>query len=637
MSLLSTIASPADVRALRPAQLPQLASEIRAFLVENVAATGGHLGPNLGVVELTIALHRVFDYPKNLMLFDTGHQTYVHKLLTGRRDFTHLRERGGLSGYGARAESEQDVIENSHATTALSWADGIARGFQLEGRDGLVVAVIGDGALTGGMAWEALNNIAEDPNRPIVIVVNDNGRSYARTVGGIVRRIAPVRTLDKLRVDRRYEEFLHWGKRQLQKAGTPGQMAYDAIRGFRRGVKEILFDAGIFDSLGLKYIGPVDGHDIAQLEEAFNMAKRFGGPVVVHAVTIKGKGYKPAEDNKDDHFHAVGKIHPETGLPLVPSRFGWTCVFADEICKLAAADPKLVGIAAAMMMPVGLGPMQEAYPERVIDVGIAEQHAVTMAAGLSYAGFRPVVALYSTFMNRAFDQLLMDVALHRENVTIALDRAGVTGEDGASHNGMWDLAIAADIPGLQVAIPRDGEKLRELLRQAVIKDGPAIIRYPKGSLPTPLPAIEAGESYDVLYRNGSEEQKPLLLWGMGPLAATMLAAARECGDVPTIVIDVPWALPIPSAVTELAKTCAGVITLEDGVVDGGVGAQLAQSLRESGSEVTVRNFGIHKEFLATASRSEILAAQGMDTAAVTAAIRELAALAQSATGEHPTA
>lgn len=685
MALLDRVTEPADVRAMDPVQLTRLAGEIRDFLVKNVSKTGGHLGPNLGVVELTIALHRVFDYPNDVILFDTGHQTYVHKLLTGRKDFTKLRQRGGLSGYASRAESVQDVIENSHATTALSWADGIARGFELAGRDGLVVAVIGDGALTGGMAWEALNNIAEDPRRPIVIVVNDNGRSYAPTVGGFMRRIAPVRKLDNLRVDRRYEDLLDWGKNTLQKAGTPGQVVYEAIRGFRHGMKEMLFDAGIFDSLGLKYLGPVDGHDIRQLEEAFTMAKRFGGPVVVHAITVKGFGYQPAEQNKDDHFHAVGKIHPETGLPVEPSRFGWTSVFAAEMRRLAEHNPQLVGVTAAMLLPVGLGPMKEAFPERVIDVGIAEQHALTMSAGLAYAGFHPVVALYATFMNRGFDQLLMDIALHKEAVTIALDRSGVTGADGPSHNGMWDLAIATEIPGLRVAIPRDGTRLRRALREAIAYElGPTLVRYPKGPLPPDLPALRVAEGYEVLYENRASddeianadadaaasvevaataaaaadtqgrgaapmagtgaadtagagttvmagaaaaavtpEPRPLLLWGMGPLAPTMLAAAQECTDIPSIVIDVPWVLPIPPSVIALAVDCAAVLTLEDGVIDGGIGAQFAQQLAAAGVTIPVRNLGISKEFLLTASRPQILAEQGMDLAGVRAAIRAL--------------
>lgn len=626
MGLLDAITSPADVRALRPQQLRKLASEIRAFLVKHVAQTGGHLGPNLGVVELTIAIHRVFQSPKDTILFDTGHQSYVHKILTGRKDFMHLRERGGISGYASREESEHDVIENSHATTALSWADGIARGRKLAGRSGTVVAVIGDGALTGGMAWEALNNIAEDPTLPLVVVVNDNGRSYAPTVGGFMRRLPAVRKMDEIRMNRKYEEFLGWGKRTLKRAGMPGEFAYDALRGLKRGVKDILFDAGIFDSLRIKYIGPIDGHDIAQLEEALTMARNYGGPVVVHAVTEKGRGYKPAELNTADHFHAVGRIHPETGLPVEPERFEWTAVFADEMTKIARENHKLVGVTAAMMLPVGLGPMHEEFPERVFDVGIAEQHALTMAAGLSFAGYHPVVALYATFMNRAFDQLLMDVALHKENVTVALDRAGITGSDGASHNGMWDMALASEIPNLKVALPRDAERLRKLLREAIATPGPTLIRYPKGPLPPDLPAIRQESGYAVLYETptgSAGAERPLLLIGFGALATTAVQAAQAAADIPVIVADPEWALPLPEGLIQLASQAAGVVTLEDGVVDGGLGSELAKELFARGVNVPMRNLGIAKEFLATATRAQLLADQGMDETAVLAALTDL--------------
>lgn len=628
MDLLDAITSPADVRALQPQQLEKLASEIRAFLVQHVAQTGGHLGPNLGVVELTIAIHRIFDSPRDAILFDTGHQSYVHKILTGRKDFTHLRERGGLSGYGSRAESEHDVIENSHATTALSWAEGIAQGRKLAKQAGTVVAVIGDGALTGGMAWEALNNIAEDPTLPIVIVVNDNGRSYAPTVGGFMRRLPAVRKMDEIRMNRKYEEFLGWGKRTLKRAGMPGEFAYDALRGLKRGVKDVLFDAGIFDSLGIKYIGPIDGHDIEQLEEALTMARNYGGPVVVHAVTEKGRGYKPAELNRADHFHAVGRIHPETGLPVEPERFEWTAVFAEEMAKLARENEKLVGITAAMMLPVGLGPMHEEFPDRVFDVGIAEQHAMTMAAGLSFAGYHPVVALYATFMNRAFDQLLMDVALHGENVTIVLDRAGITGADGPSHDGMWDLALATEIPHLKVALPRDAERLRRLLREAIATPGPTLIRYPKGSLPPDLPAIRHEDGYAVLYETSAEVERPLLLVGFGSLAATAVNAARALPDIPVIVVDPEWALPLPAELVKLASQAGGVLTVEDGIVNGGLGTELAHELGARGIDVPVRNLGICKEFLPTATRAQLLADQSMDEAGVVTALTELQAMAQ---------
>lgn len=629
MHILDAIDSPQALRRLSSDQLIQLAAEIREFLVENVARTGGHLGPNLGVVELTIAIHRIFSKPDDVFLFDTGHQIYTHKLLTGRKNFEHLREAGGVSGYAARDESSYDVIENSHATTALSWADGIARGKQLSKERGKVVTVIGDGALTGGMAWEALNNIAEDSKRPIVIIVNDNGRSYAPTVGGFMRRLPAVRRLDNIRVDKRYEEFLDWGKRTLKRAGMPGELAFDALHGLKKGVKDVFFDAGIFETMDIKYIGPVDGHNIADLEEALTMAKHYGGPVVVHAITEKGRGYKPAENNSDDHFHAVGRIHPETGLPVVPERFGWTAVVADELLTLARENPKLVGVTAAMMLPVGLGPMHAEFPDRVIDVGIAEQHAMTMSAGLAYAGYHPVLALYATFMNRAFDQLLMDVALHGEGVTIALDRAGITGSDGPSHNGMWDLAIAAGIPGIKVAVPRDGSTLRRELREAISMPGPTLIRYPKGSLPDDLPALHSENSCSVLYESPAVHEcaqkgiDPLLLVAIGPMAYQMIEAARSREHIPTVVVDPEWVLPIALGLVERASNSAGVITLEDGVIDGGIGEELSLAVSSARAGVPMKHLGISKSFLHTASREEILAEQGMDIQGVCAAIDDM--------------
>lgn len=619
--ILDSITCPADLASLKKKELDMLAAEIRRFLVVNVAKTGGHLGPNLGVVELTIALHRVFDSPRDVLVWDTGHQAYVHKILTGRKDFDRLRHEGGLSGYPSRAESEHDVVENSHASTALSWADGISRGMQMSGKDHHVVAIIGDGAMTGGMAWEALNNIAEDPERPVVIVLNDNGRSYAPTVGGIVRRFDPVRKLDAVRVNRDYENFLDWGKRTLQDGGLPGKLTYDTLRGIKKGMKEIFFDAGIFDSLGLKYIGPVDGHDIVSLEEALRMARDFGGPVVVHAMTEKGRGYKPAEENKADRFHAVGKIHPETGLPMEPSRFGWTSIFAEEILQIARKDAAIVGVTAAMLQPVGLSLMKEEFPRRVIDVGIAEQHAVTMAAGLAKAGFHPVVALYATFLNRGFDQLLMDVALHGAPVTICLDRAGVTGDDGASHNGMWDLSMAAMIPNLAVATPRDEPRMRELLHEATATEAPTIVRYPKGSVPPELPITRKQGSLDVLFEREANG-KPLVFVGIGPLAHTMVEAAEQM-DESVIVVDPRWVLPTNPDLVELVASSAGAVVLEDGLIDGGVGDELRSALARAGSDVPVRNLGVHKAFLTHASRSTILHREGMDAAAVIAAAASL--------------
>ncbi|WP_216404420.1 1-deoxy-D-xylulose-5-phosphate synthase [Arcanobacterium phocae] len=621
MGMLSSINGPQDVKALTPDQLPALAAEIRSFLVTNVARTGGHLGPNLGVVELTIALHRVFDSPNDVLVFDTGHQSYVHKLLTGRHDFHNLRKENGLSGYPSRTESLHDVVENSHASTALSWADGIARGMQLSGKDQRAVAIIGDGAMTGGMAWEALNNIAEDPDRPLVIIINDNGRSYAPTVGGIVRRIDAVRKMDAMRVNRTYERALSWGKRTLQKSGLAGQLTYDALHGLKRGMKDVFVDAGIFDSLSLKYLGPVDGHDMSELEEAFTMARKYGGPVVVHCITEKGRGYKPAEEHEADRFHAVGVIHPETGLPVEPSRFGWTSVFAEEIVEIAKENPSVVGITAAMMLPVGLGPMKKQLPERVIDVGIAEQHAMTMAAGLAQQGFHPVVALYATFMNRAYDQLLMDVALHGAPVTICLDRSGVTGDDGASHNGMWDMAIANMVPGMEVAVPRDETRMRELLHEAIAKPSPTIVRYPKGAVPSDLATLRRIGTLDVVYEKVGDED-PIVLIGYGPLVHTMVEAAQQLEE-PVIVIDPRWAIPANTDLVQVCSRARCIVTLEDGLVDGGAGACIQKSLNEANFRQPLASLGISKQFLAHASRQSVLAHQHMQAGNVVVAVAKL--------------
>ncbi|QTE28319.1 1-deoxy-D-xylulose-5-phosphate synthase [Pengzhenrongella sicca] len=605
MGLLETIRTPADVRRLTPHEIDELAAEIRDFLVQSVSRTGGHLGPNLGVVELTLAMHRVFDSPHDSMVFDTGHQAYVHKLLTGRQDFADLRKRGGLSGYPSRAESEHDIVENSHASTALSWADGIAKAYAVQGQtDRHVVAVIGDGALTGGMAWEALNNIAGDPNRRIVIVVNDNGRSYAPTIGGLAHH------LDTLRTTRGYENVLSWGKRTLRGSGVPGQMAYDALHGLKKGLKDVVAPEGMFEGLGLKYVGPVDGHDAAAVERALVRAKAFGGPVIVHVITEKGRGYSPAEQDVLDRFHAVGKIHPETGLPLAPSRFGWTSVFADEMVQIGRSRPDVVAITAAMLAPVGLAPFAAEFPRRTFDVGIAEQHAATSAAGMAFAGLHPVIAVYATFLNRAFDQLIMDVALHRAGVTIVLDRAGITGDDGASHNGMWDMAMLSIVPGLRLAAPRDEPTLRAALRAAVdIDDGPSVVRYPKGALVEPIPALDSIDGVDVLARHEGGAGPTVLLVGIGSMVPTALAVADllAAHGLRVSVVDPRWVLPVPAALVKLVGQHDHVVTIEDGLVDGGIGAMLAQRSREAGVTTAIASIGVPLAFLGHATRAQIVA------------------------------
>ena len=626
--LLSAIRRPADLGRLTSEDLVALAAEIRRYLVAAVSRTGGHLGPNLGVVELTIALHRVFRSPRDAIVFDTGHQAYVHKLLTGRQDFLRLRERGGVSGYPARSESVHDVVENSHASTALSWADGIARANRLQGRaDRHVVAVIGDGALTGGMAWEALDNIADSADKHLVIVVNDNGRSYAPTIGGLAHH------LDALRTNPGYERMLSTVKRGLLSQGAPGRAAFDALHGLKRGLKDVLVPSAFFEDLGIKYTGPVDGHDETALEFALTRAREYADPVIVHVITQKGRGYTPAENHVADRFHAVGRIHPETGLPVVPERFGWTAVFAEEIVSLARADERIVAITAAMQQPVGLQPLADAMPERVIDVGIAEQHALTAAAGMAYAGLHPVVALYATFLNRAFDQVLMDVGLHGAGVTIVLDRAGLTGTDGASHNGMWDMALFCLVPGLRLAAPRDERTLREALRTAVgVDDGPTIVRYPKGALPGPLPEVRTvGDDGDegpfgavdvLLEAAGEGPGGPLLLVGVGAMVPATLEAGRALvarGEAVTVVCP-RWVVPVPRALVDLAASARGVVVVEDGLVEGGVGSRLRDALEDGaahgGARPVVARVGVPRRFVATASRPQLLADFGMDAAGI---------------------
>ena len=609
MSLLDRVRRPADLRAMSPAQLDALAVEIRTFLVESVSRTGGHLGPNLGVVELTIALHRVFESPADTLIFDTGHQAYVHKLLTGRHDFSELRRRGGLSGYPSRTESDHDVVENSHASTALSWADGLARANRLRGRtDRHVVAVIGDGALTGGMAWEALTNIAAGQDRRLVIVVNDNGRSYAPTIGGLALH------LDTLRATPGYERVLEWGRHTLQRGGPPGRFAFDALHGLKKGVKDVVAPQVLFEDLGIKYIGPVDGHDRAAVEHALGRARDFGGPVIVHAITEKGRGYVHAEADVADRFHAVGVIHPETGLPVAPARFGWTSVFAEEIVAIGRSRSDVVAITAAMLAPVGLAPFAQEFPDRTFDVGIAEQHAVTSAAGLAFGGLHPVVCVYATFLNRGFDQVLMDVALHRAGVTFVLDRAGVTGDDGASHNGMWDLALLRLVPGLRLAAPRDEPTLREELREAVaVDDGPTVVRYPKGALPEPIPALQRIDGVDVLAKHAGDGSHRVLVVGVG----AMVPAALEVGErlaaqgIGATVVDPRWVLLVPDAVVDLARGQTLVVTIEDGLEDNGVGSAVRSALARAGWTVPVQSHGLPTAFLPHASRPEVLLEVGL--------------------------
>ncbi len=606
MTLLAGIRSPEDVRALSVAEVPELAAEIRAHLIAEVARTGGHLGPNLGVVELTIAMHRVFESPRDTLVFDTGHQSYVHKLLTGRHDFSGLRTRGGMSGYPSRAESEHDVVENSHASTSLSWADGIARARSLNGEtDRYTVAMIGDGALTGGMAWEALNNIATGRDRRLIVVVNDNERSYAPTIGGMAHHLATLRTT------RGYERFLEWGKQTLQRSGPPGRLAYEALHGMKKGIKDIVAPQGLFEDLGLKYIGPVDGHDTADVEHALRRARAYGGPVIVHALTRKGNGYPPAMNDEDDQFHAVGVIDPETGRAIKAGGASWTSAFADEMVQIGRERSDVVGVTAAMLIPVGLHKFAAEHPERVFDVGIAEQHAVTSAAGMAFAGLHPVVAVYATFLNRAFDQVLMDVALHKAGVTFVLDRAGVTGPDGASHHGMWDLAILQVVPGIRIAAPRDTARLVEELREAVeVDDAPTVLRIARDAVPADIDAVERVDGVDVLYRGSAPD---VLVVSVGSLAVTALDVAKRLAaqGIGATVVDPRWVLPVNPVVVDMARHHRLVVTLEDGVRVGGVGARLSQCLRDAGVGTPVQEVGIPCRFIDHGSRSDVLAEIGL--------------------------
>ena len=603
MTVLERIGGPDDLSSVPVAELRLLAEEIRTFLVEQVSRTGGHLGPNLGVVELTIAIHRVFDSPKDAVVFDTGHQSYVHKLLTGRQDFTGLRTQGGLSGYPSRAESEHDVVENSHASTSLSWAHGIAAGRVVRGElDRHTVAVIGDGALTGGMAWEALNNIAAEPDLPLVIVVNDNERSYAPTRGGLATHLATLRTT------RDYERVLDWGKSALARTPVIGDAMYETLHGVKKGIKDILAPQGLFEDLGLKYVGPVDGHDEQAIEAALRKARAFGGPVLVHVITQKGRGYDPALTDEADQFHAVGVINPETGLPLEIAGRSWTDEFSDTMVELGAERADIVAITAAMMIPVGLKGFADSYPERTFDVGIAEQHAMTMAAGLSFTGLHPVVAVYATFLNRAFDQLLMDCALHKAGVTVVLDRSGVTGPDGASHHGMWDMTISGVVPGLHLAAPRDGHQVSLAVRAAVdIADAPSVVRFPKGSVADPIAAMRSVGGVDVL-AEPDEGDVDVLLVGIGSMATTALAAADKLAAEGhrVRVVDPVWALPVSADLVGLARRTRRVAVVEDNVVVGGIGSQVAQAVHAADLEVPVDTFGIPKAFLDHASRGQVL-------------------------------
>ena len=609
MSILDSINGPEDLKGLKDAEVQTLAQEIREFLISKVAKTGGHLGPNLGVVETTLAIHRVFDSPKDSIIFDTGHQSYVHKLLTGRKNFDNLRSKEGLAGYPQRSESEHDIVESSHASSSISWGDGIAKAYRLTKQDDrYVIVVVGDGALTGGMTWEALNNISDDNDRKLVIVVNDNGRSYAPTIGGLARYLNGIRT------EKIYRKLYRFSRKVFYKFGMPGRMLYSTLRGAAKGLLGTFAPKGIFPNLDLKYIGPVNGHDMNAMEEALNQAKKYANPVIVHAITQKGKGYEPAVSDEADQFHAVGQIDPDTGKSVGGSgKQSWTGVFADEMVEIAAKKQNVIGITAAMLIPVGLHKFAKKYPERVFDVGIAEQHAVTSAAGMAFGGLHPVVAVYATFMGRAFDQVLMDVALHKAGVTFVLDRAGVTGPDGASHHGMWDLAMLQIVPGIRIASPRDELRLIEELNEAVsISDAPTVIRFPKGSVSEEIPAIRRlDDGVDVLLESPA---KDVLILTVGSMAHMGLQVAKMLADqgIGATVIDPRWVIPVPESVVDLARKHRLVVTIEDGIRVGGIGTRVRQDLRAAQVDTALSEIGLPDEFLEHASREEILDRVGLN-------------------------
>ncbi len=618
MAFLPGIKSPSDLRLLSPENLDVLASEIRTALVDYVTKTGGHLGPNLGVVELTLALHRVFDSPKDPILWDTGHQSYVHKMVTGRADdFDSLRQEGGLSGYPSRAESIHDVIENSHASTALSYADGIAKAFEIHGEsDRHVVAVVGDGALTGGMTWEALNNIADGSDRSIIIVVNDNERSYSPTIGGMARHLATLRTT------KGYEGFLDWGKSVLERTPVVGAPVYNALHGMKKGIKDFVAPQGLFEDLGLKYIGPIDGHKITDMEFAFQRARDFGGPVIVHVITEKGRGYKPAETDEADRFHAVGVVDPDTGKPLTQAAKSWTSVFSQELVAIGGERQDVVAITAAMLGPTGLDAFADKFPDRTFDVGIAEQHAVTSAVGMAHAGLHPVIAIYATFLNRAIDQVIMDAALHNAGVTFALDRSGVTGDDGASHNGMWDMALLRVVPGLDLFAPRDGARLVSALRNCVDKsDHPTVIRFSKGAIPTDIPAVQSLGFADVLIASSNPD---VTIVSVGGMATQVLEAAKTLQDkgFAVEVIDPIQVLPVAAGLVSYLAEREFVVTIEDGLVDGGIGEAIGSALRATKAATRVTSLGIPKKFLDHASRKSILNKLHLDAQGIAETIEQ---------------
>lgn len=615
MSILETIASPADLRGLSSDQLQTLTEEIRAFIIDKVSANGGHLSPNLGVVELTLALHRVFDSPNDRIIWDVGHQAYVHKLVTGRMAaFDQLRHTGGLSGYPSREESPHDFVENSHASTSLSYALGHA----LSGYPGYTVAVVGDGAMTGGMAYEALNHIAVARPSRLIIVLNDNGRSYAPTVGGI----AALANLAHYRFDPRYERTKRTLGRMLRGIPLVGETADELAGRLKDAVKQILEPSTVFDALDLKYTGRIDGHDLALLEETLTVAKTYDRPVVVHVITEKGSGYQPAIEDELEKLHGVGSFDVATGKAL-KTELKLTDVAGRAIAEAAASRPDMVGISAAMVSTAGLMQMSQRFPDRVYDTAIAEQHAVTLAAGMAMAGKKPVVAVYSAFLQRAFDQIVADVALHNLPVVFLVDRAGITGPDGPSHHGIFDLSYLRMIPNMVVGAPADATELCAMIETAVDHDGPIAIRYPKSaavSIPAiPVPSIPIGEAQ--LLTGGSD----VLLVAVGRMVEVAEKAALDLGEkgVSVGVVNARWVKPLDPRILEWASPVAHVVTLEDNVVAGGFGSAVMEVFSSAGMTKEVTCIGVPDQFLPFGSPSDLYESVGMDAPGVVSRVLAL--------------
>jgi 1-deoxy-D-xylulose-5-phosphate synthase len=640
---LHDIDQPADLRALTYPELDDLAGEIRDFVVQAVAETGGHLGSNLGAVELTLALHRVFDSPTDAILWDTGHQAYVHKIVTGRQaQFHQLRQAGGLSGYPSREESVHDLVENSHASTSLSYAYGLAVARDAGANQRRhIVTVIGDGSMTGGMAYEALNNLGHSRQR-VIIVLNDNGRSYAPTISNLTatptaldRSIAdhpslPERITEKLshsltsirmnpvyvRRQRRIEAFL----RDLPYVGPQAEKSVDA---FKAAVREFLQPPSFFEALGIRYVGPIDGHDIEQLEITLANAVELSaeGPILVHVLTEKGRGYPPAEDDDEKHLHDAPVFDPAVGPPkAVPT--GYTQAFADAIIKEAEENPLIVAITAAMPGPTGLIPFEARFPKRFFDVGIAEQHAVTGAAGMAMGGLRPIVALYSTFLNRGWDQVVYDVALHRLPVIFCLDRAGITGDDGPSHHGVYDMVLMSKVPGMRVLAPSSAQELQVMLHDAVrlADEGPVVIRYPKG-VANVVGEHEVGVG--LLARRLQEGDGTVAVLAIGKLVASAMKAAKllEEQGIRATVWDVRCCAPLDEAMIVDAARHGAVVTCEDGIRDGGIGMTMATRIHSIRTDVPVTVLGVPTQFIPQGKPERILARLGLDTDGLVAAVR----------------